>query len=110
MTADEFRKMALEVPGAVEKSHMSHPDFRLYNKIFASLGAPDDSWGMVKLTPEQQRSFIRQSPRIFKPCNGAWGRQGSTNILLEAANATVLRSALSAAARNMEKHAPKRKR
>ena len=72
MTADDFRKMAQEIPGAVEQSHMDHPDFRLYGKIFASLGAPDDDWGMVKLTPAQQRAFLKQAPRMFKPCNGAW--------------------------------------
>ena len=52
MTIDEFRKIALEIPTAVEQSHMNHPDFRVAGKIFASLGAPDENWGMVKLTPE----------------------------------------------------------
>ena len=55
MTIDQFRKMALEIPTAVERSHMNHPDFRVAGKIFASLGVPDQNWGMVKLTPEQQR-------------------------------------------------------
>jgi hypothetical protein len=64
MTVGEFRKMALEIPTAVERSHMNHPDFRVAGKIFASLGAPDESWGMVKLTPEQQRAFIKKAPRF----------------------------------------------
>ena len=34
---------------------MHHPDFRVAGKIFASLGVPDKNWGMVKLTPEQQK-------------------------------------------------------
>jgi len=37
MTTDKFRKMALEIPTAVERSHMNHPDFRVGGKIFASL-------------------------------------------------------------------------
>ena len=74
MTIDEFRKMALGIPTAVERSHMNHPDFRVAGKIFASLGVPDASWGMVKLTPEQQRAFIEKGPEVFKPCSGAWGR------------------------------------
>src|SRR5262245_57216312 len=110
MTADDFRKMALEIPGAVEQSHMEHPDFRLYGKVFASLGAPDDHWGMVKLTPTQQSAFLKQAPTMFKPCNGAWGRRGCTNVHLAAANKTVLRSAIAAAADNMQAHAPKRKK
>ncbi len=38
MTADEFRKLALALPEATESAHMSHPDFRVRNKIFATLG------------------------------------------------------------------------
>ena len=76
MTIDEFRRMALEIPTAVEQSHMNHPDFRVTGKIFASLGVPDENWGMVKLTPDQQRTFIEKAPEVFKPSSGAWGRQG----------------------------------
>ncbi len=93
--------MALEIPTAVEGSHMNHPDFRVAGKIFASLGVPDEAWGMVKLTPEQQRTFIKKAPELFKPCSGGWGRQGYTNVYLTAAKASVLRDALSAAAKNV---------
>jgi hypothetical protein len=101
MTSDEFRKMALEIPTAVERSHMNHPDFRVAGKIFASLGVPDESWGMVKLTPEQQRTLIEKAPKIFNPSSGAWGRQGCTNVYLPAATATIVRPALDAAAKNV---------
>ena len=101
MTSDEFRKMALEIPTAVERSHMNHPDFRVAGKIFASLGVPEDSWGMVKLTPEQQRTLIEKAPEVFKPSSGAWGRQGCTNVYLPAAKATIIRTALDAAAQNV---------
>ena len=53
MTARDFREIALSFPEAVESAHMSHPDFRVDGRIFATLG-PDEDWGMVKLTPEQQ--------------------------------------------------------
>jgi hypothetical protein len=43
MTADEFRKMALEIPAAIERSHMNHPDFRVAGKIFASLDVRDQT-------------------------------------------------------------------
>jgi hypothetical protein len=101
MTNDEFRTMALEIPTAVEQSHMNHPDFRVTGKIFASLGAPDANWGMVKLTPDQQRAFIEKAPKVFKPCSGAWGRAGATNVYLPAAKATIVRTALNAAAKNV---------
>jgi hypothetical protein len=109
MTIDQFRKMALEIPSAVERSHMHHPDFRVAGKIFASLGAPDESWGMVKLTPEQQRAFIKKAPKVFKPCSGAWGRQGATNVYLASAKASIVRAAIDAAAKNVASSAKKEK-
>ena len=54
---------------------MGHPDFRVNGRIFATLHA-DDQWGMVKLTPDEQRAFIEAAPAAFKPESGAWGRQG----------------------------------
>ena len=108
MTPDEFRKLALEIPTAVERSHMNHPDFRVGGKIFASLGVPDRSWGMVKLTPEQQCAFIDKAPEIFKPCSGAWGRQGYTNVYLPSAKSRVVRAALAAAAKNVTSDAKKK--
>lgn len=92
--------MALEIPEAVERSHMNHPDFRVVGKIFASLGVPDKNWGMVKLTLEQQRTFIEKASEIFKPSSGAWGRQGYTNVYLPAAKARIVRAALDAASKN----------
>src|SRR6266496_293682 len=108
MTTDQFRKIALEVPAAIERSHMNHPDFRLAGKIFASLGVPDKSWGMVKLTPEQQRAFIEKAPKIFKPSSGAWGRRGYTNVHLAAAKTSMVRGALDAAAKNVASRAKKK--
>jgi hypothetical protein len=108
MTTDEFRKMALEVPTAVERSHMNHPDFRVAGKIFALLGVPDKGWGMVKLTPEQQRAFIKKAPKVLKPCSGAWGRQGYANVYLAAAKPCIVRAALDAAAKNVSSGKKKR--
>lgn len=58
MTADQFRRTALSFAGAVEQSHQGHPDFRAGRKIFATLGYPDDSWGMVKLSPAYGRRWL----------------------------------------------------
>ena len=97
MTADEFRSMALKFPGAIESAHMGHPDFRVGGKIFATLGVPDEDWGMVKLTPEQQKQFVREEPEIFVPVKGGWGRRGATSIRLKTARKPTLRRALEAA-------------
>ena len=84
MTAEDFRQIAVSMPDAVESAHRRHPDFRVKNKVFATLGYPDAGWGMVKLTPEQQEMLIGAEPGTFKPAAGAWGRRGNTQVLLEA--------------------------
>jgi hypothetical protein len=101
MNAKEFRTTALKMPGAIESAHMNHPDFRVNGKIFASLGYPDAGWGMVKLTPEQQRAFMKEAPKIFSPCAGAWGKSGSTSVYLAPAKKRVLAKALRAASQNI---------
>jgi hypothetical protein len=105
MTADEFRSLALSLPEATESAHMNHPDFRVRGKIFATLGYPNESWGMVKLTPEQQRLLVQTQPDAFEPVKGGWGRRGCTTVHLNAATAETVRSALIEAWRNI---APKR--
>ena len=105
MTADDFRQIALSLPEALENAHMDHPDFRVRGKIFATLGYPDQGWGMVKLTPEQQTSLVRAEPAVFVPAKGAWGQRGSTMVRLDTVDQVTLSSALVAAWRNV---APKR--
>jgi hypothetical protein len=101
MTPDQFRQLTLAIPHAVESAHMNHPDFRLGGKIFASLGKPDEAWGMVKLSPAEQQYFMEQSPKSFKPCAGAWGERGYTNVHLPTVTAKTLKSALTAAAKGI---------
>jgi hypothetical protein len=105
MTADEFRKVALALPEAIESAHMNHPDFRVRGKIFATLGYPDEDWAVVKLTPKEQTHFVQTEPDMFQPVKGGWGRRGSTNVHLPAAKTDNVRDALFAAWRNT---APKR--
>lgn len=83
---------------------MGHPDFRVGGKIFATLG-PDEVWGMVKLTRDEQASFIQAAPQAFHPASGAWGRGGATIVQLRQAPRAIVRQALLAAWRNT---APKR--
>lgn len=94
MTAEEFRRMALSLPEASEGAHMGHPDFRVGGKIFATLSPPGQGWAMVKLTREQQESFVQAEPKVFTPFNGAWGRGGATKVQLRAAKKKSLRAAL----------------
>jgi hypothetical protein len=105
MTANDFRKIALSFPEAVESTHMNHPDFRVRGKIFATLGYPGENWGMVKLTRQEQQDLVRVDPDVFQPVKGAWGRRGNTSVHLPAAKIASVPEALLAAWRNT---APKR--
>lgn len=93
MTADDFREMALAQPGAEERAHMGHPDFRANGRIFATLQA-DERTGMVKVTPEEQAVLLRDNPATFTPAAGAWGRQGCTLVHLAKATTRAVRPAM----------------
>ncbi|HEX5959281.1 MAG TPA: MmcQ/YjbR family DNA-binding protein [Hyphomicrobiaceae bacterium] len=100
VTAATFRRIALSLPEASEAAHMGHPDFRVRNKIFATLGSPDEEWSSLKLTAEQQEILHAAEPGAFKPAAGAWGRRGWTHMRLAAVDATTAKSALGMAWRN----------
>jgi hypothetical protein len=104
MTAADFRRIALSLPEAEESAHMSHPDFRVGGKIFATLGYPDDEHGMVILPPEEQARFVQSHPKVFTPAKGAWGKRGCTTVSLAAIDKATLKRAMEIAWR---KRAPK---
>ena len=101
MSASRFRRAALALSGAVEGAHQRTADFRVGKRIFATLGYPDDAWGTLKLTPDQQSMLVEAEPEIFRPVPGGWGKQGYTNVLLAKADATTLKSALGMAWKNV---------
>jgi hypothetical protein len=76
---------------------MDHPDFASPERSFATLGYPEDGWGMVKLTPIEQGMFRGAHRAVFESCAGAWGRRGATRIRLKAARKHTVRRALLAA-------------
>jgi hypothetical protein len=101
MTPEAFRSIAVGLPGSIESAHMRHPDFRCREKVFVTLGYPDDGCGMVKLSPDQQRYFVSKAPGVFKPAGGAWGRSGSTVVRLASATNAAAKAAILAAFRNV---------
>ncbi|KQZ03642.1 hypothetical protein ASD21_20385 [Caulobacter sp. Root1455] len=96
MTPDDFRRLALALPGAVESSHMGTVDFRV-GRIFATLGYPNTNFGMVQLTREHQDIVVGVEPTVFRPVPGAWGLKGATLVVLAEADEPTLRGALEAA-------------
>ena len=108
MTPDEFRRLALKLEGAIEGAHMGHPDFRVNGKIFATL-YPDGERGMVQLKPEQQLDCIGADSAAFAPASGAWGRNGSTTVLLTLVDEETLGEAMTLAWQNALKAAAQAK-
>jgi len=97
MTPAEFRRLALSLPGTLEKAHMGHPDFRVGRKIFATLGYPDSSHGTVMVKPHEQDLLVKEHPRSFTPVSGAWGRAGATSVKLSTASRRAVALALESA-------------
>ena len=97
MNIHDFRRLALSLPGAEESSHMGSPDFRVGNRIFATLAAAKLGYGNIMITPEQQAAFVEELPEIFIPIPGGWGRGGATHVNLAAANEDVVLGALQTA-------------
>jgi hypothetical protein len=112
MNAEDFRRIALSLPGAEESSHMGAPDFRVGGGIFATLASQSHGYGNLMLTPEHQAAFVAEAPKVFLPIAGGWGRMGATHIRLAAADEDVLAGALRTAWKlRVEKNAkPARKK
>jgi hypothetical protein len=94
MTPSDFRRIALNLEGAEEGSHMGAVDFRVGGRIFATLAAVKKGYGNIMITPEQQAAFVAEAPDVFVPIPGGWGRNGATHIRLAAASEDTVEGAL----------------
>jgi hypothetical protein len=88
------RKLALSFPEAEERAHHGHPDFRVREKIFATLW-PGEKRAVVKLTREDQADLIKTDPKAFSLT--AWTQQGWTSVHLEHVSAAQFRCLLDTA-------------
>ncbi|HLY58840.1 MAG TPA: MmcQ/YjbR family DNA-binding protein [Stellaceae bacterium] len=95
VTEDEYRRLALSLPGAAESAHMGHPDFRVGGRIFATLWP--GRHGVVLLTSDEQAMLCAAEPAVFAPVPGGWGKRGSTQVMLAAADGATVESALTMA-------------
>jgi hypothetical protein len=98
MNDQAFRIAAMALPEAEEKSHFGKADFRVRNRIFASL--PDATSAVLKLTREQQDMLTGAEPALFAAIPGGWGKRGWTRLSLANCDEATLQSALWMAWRN----------
>jgi hypothetical protein len=94
MNSADFRQLALSLEGAEEGSHFGAADFRVGDRIFATLAAEKQGYGNLMLTAEQQAAFVAEAPEIFVPIPNGWGRSGATHVVLAKANEDLLLGAL----------------
>jgi hypothetical protein len=102
ITVATARKVILSVPEAEESRHMDHPDFRVNNKIFATLW-PREGRAVVKIAVDDQKRLLKSSPQAFS--TNAWSKHGWTNVYLEHVDAKVFRELVEDSWRNV---APKK--
>ncbi len=84
MTADDVRRLALALPGAVEGAHHDHPDFRVGGRIFATLH-PDGVRAVIRLERDEAEALVRDAPAIYG-LSGASARRAWLGVRLGAAD------------------------
>ena len=65
MTAADFRRIALNMPEAVEGSHFGNTDFRVGGKIFATFALESEGYRVLLLTPQQQACMVEDAEGLF---------------------------------------------
>ena len=101
ITREDFRRLALSMPGAVESAHMGHPDFRVGKLMFASMDYPKPGQAVLKLTLDQRATLIATEPAVFAPVLGGWGKHGATIMHLDHADESSARNAIRLAYGNL---------
>jgi hypothetical protein len=81
VTVSAARKILLALPDTEEKAHMGHPDFRVGNRVFASLAPRKKNIAVVKLSIANQTALLQIDPDAYS-LNG-WSQQGWTNVHLD---------------------------
>lgn len=104
VSIESAKKAALSLPEAEAKKHFDLPDFRVKNKIFASLHS-DKNYIMVKLSLVDQSVFCSYNTAVIFAVPDGWGRQGATFIDLKKIKKEMLLDALTCAWKNV---APKK--
>jgi hypothetical protein len=90
--ADDLRRVALSLAGAVEAPHFDRTAFKV-RRIYATLAA-DGLTANLMFTPDEQEFKCLLAPQAFAPVPNAWGKRGATTIALAKITLPELRDAL----------------
>jgi hypothetical protein len=102
ITDADVRRIALSMPEAEEKAHFDRPDFRVKNKIFATIW-PSKNRAVVKLSLADQSALVAMDPKTFSVHSRS--HPGWTNVHLKHITKGQFRNVVQTAWRNV---APKK--
>jgi hypothetical protein len=92
---DQSRRLALLLPGVIEKPHFKFTSFRVGGKIFAT-APPDDTFLHVFVAEEDRQRWLALKPRVVEKL--FWGGKAvGLKVKLQAATPGMVRSLLSSA-------------
>jgi predicted DNA-binding protein (MmcQ/YjbR family) len=84
VNAADVRRIVAELPRAAEGAHHGHPDFRVRNKIFATLSEAEDR-AALRLSAPEARALAAQDARTYRLVSDR-DPIGWVSVLLEAAD------------------------
>jgi hypothetical protein len=94
LDAEDVRRLALALPGALEADHHGRPSFRVGGRIFATLWTPTAL--NVMAGEEEIRAAVARAPDVYAPV--PWGRRvAAVRVDLAAADAGEVEDLLHAA-------------
>ena len=84
MRYDEFRRLCLALPEAVEQETWGEATFRVRGRIFA-MGAPEGTHVSVKASLDDQAGLVEMDPKTFE-ISAYTGRFGWVSVRLSRLN------------------------
>jgi len=98
ITDQDVRSISLSLPGVEEKAHVGRPDFRVNNRIFATLRRSQDCT-VIKLSVADQSALVAMNPETFAV--NSWSHPGWTNVAMKRITKREFRTVVRAAWRNV---------
>lgn len=96
VTIEEFKKLALSFPEAIEQPHFENTSFRINKKIFATLNE-EKNLACLMFSEIEQSVFSAYDNTIIYPVPNKWGKKGATYVELKKVRKSVLKDALTQA-------------
>jgi hypothetical protein len=81
-TTEDYRQLALALPGVYEVPHFERRAFRTKRKIFATM-LEEDGMAVALLKPAEQYIYCKLDDKNICPVPNKWGLAGATQILLK---------------------------